>query len=62
MIGREPGEMIKYETVIAGVAAPHIHNHNEKALNKGASFGQQPSSRRDPRLLGRKERRLYSRK
>jgi hypothetical protein len=33
MIGREPGELIGYKTVIAGVAARHIHNHNEKALN-----------------------------
>jgi hypothetical protein len=32
MIGREPGELIEYETVIAGVAACHIHNHNERRL------------------------------
>jgi hypothetical protein len=32
MIGRAPGEMIKYKTVIAGVAARHIHNHNERRL------------------------------
>jgi hypothetical protein len=54
MIGREPWEMIQYETVIAGVAARHIHNHNEKALNKGATFGQQHILQKGLKTFGEK--------
>jgi hypothetical protein len=54
MIGREPGEMIEYKTVIAGVAAHHIHNHNEKALNNGASFGQQHILQKGLKTFGEK--------
>jgi hypothetical protein len=54
MIGREPGELIEYETVIAGVDACHIHNHNEKALNNGACFGQQHILQKGLKTFGEK--------
>jgi hypothetical protein len=47
--------VIEYETVIAGVTARHIHNHNGKALNNvGASFGHHHILQKGLKTFGEK--------